>query len=90
LVSTDRSGSAADGRAKEWPGRREQGCIATRFNSEASRRIPKDPTRVKLKKMIEGLNDVSAGSFRVHFTENRVAYKLLELSLIDSQGRVRA
>jgi len=39
--------------------------------------------------MIEGLNDVSAGDFRVHFTENRVAHKLLEFSLIDSQGRVR-
>jgi hypothetical protein len=45
-----------------------EGCIATRFNSEASRRIPKKPTRVKLKKMIECLNDVSIGGFRVHFT----------------------
>jgi uncharacterized membrane protein YhfC len=66
-----------------------EGCIATRFNSEASRRIPKKPARVKLKKMIEGLNDVSASDFQVHFTENRVACKLLEFGLIDSQGRVR-
>jgi len=66
-----------------------EGCIATRFNSEAARRIPKKPTRVKLKKMIECLNDVSIGGFRVHFTENRVASTLVEFSLIDSQGRVR-
>jgi hypothetical protein len=66
-----------------------EGCIATRFNFEALRLIPKDPTRVKLKKMIEGLDDVSVGGFRVHFTENYVASKLVEFSLIDSQGQVR-
>ena len=66
-----------------------EGYIAARVYSEALRRIPKDPTRVKLKKAIEGLDEVSVGGFRVHFTEDRVASKLVELSLIDSQGRVR-
>ena len=66
-----------------------EGCIATRFNSEASRSIPKNPTPVKHKKMIEVLNDVSVGGFCVHFIKDRVASKLVELSLIDPQGRVR-
>lgn len=66
-----------------------EGYIAARVYAEALRRIPKDPTRAKLKKAIEGLDEVSVGGFRVHFTEDRVASKLVELSLIDSQGRVR-
>ena len=66
-----------------------EGCIATRFNSEASQRIPKDPTRVGLKKMIEGLDAIGVGGFWVHFIKDRVASKLVELSLIDPQGRVR-
>ena len=66
-----------------------EGYIAARVYAEALRRIPKDPTRAKLKKAIEGLHEVSVGGFRVHFTEDRVASKLVELSLIDSQGRVR-
>jgi ABC-type branched-subunit amino acid transport system substrate-binding protein len=66
-----------------------EGYIAARVYVEALRRIPKDPTRAKLRKAIEGLDEVSVGGFRVHFTEDRVASKLVELSLIDSQGRVR-
>ncbi len=66
-----------------------EGYIAARVYSEALRRIPKDPTRAKLRKAVEGLDEVSVGGFRVHFTEDRVASKLVELSLIDSQGRVR-
>ncbi len=66
-----------------------EGYIAARVFTEALRRASKDPTRVKLKKAIEGLDEVSVGGFRVHFTEDRVASRLVELSLIDSQGRVR-
>ncbi len=66
-----------------------EGYIAARVFTEALRRIPKDPTRAKLKKAIEGLDEVSVGGFRVHFTEDRVASRMVELSLIDSQGRVR-
>ncbi len=66
-----------------------EGYIAARVYAEALRRVGKDPTRAKLKKAIDGLNEVSIGGFRVHFTEDRVASKLVELSLIDSQGRVR-
>ena len=43
----------------------------------------------ELKKSIDALDDLSIGGFRVHFTEERVGSKLVELSLIDSQGRVR-
>lgn len=66
-----------------------EGYIAARVYVEALRRISRDPTRAKLRKAIEGLDEVSVGGFRVHFTEDRVASKLVELSLIDSQGRVR-
>ncbi|MEO7392434.1 MAG: ABC transporter substrate-binding protein, partial [Ramlibacter sp.] len=66
-----------------------EGYIAARVYAEALRRISRDPTRAKLKKSIESLDDVSVGGFRVHFAVDRVASKLVELSLIDSQGRVR-
>lgn len=66
-----------------------EGYIAARVYVEALKRLPRDPTRARLKKAIDGLDDVSVGGFRVHFAEERVASKLVELSLIDSQGRVR-
>lgn len=37
----------------------------------------------------EGLDDVSVGGFRVHFAEDRVASRLVELSLTGLQGKVR-
>lgn len=66
-----------------------EGYIAARVYAEALRRIQRDPNRARLKKAIEGLDDVNVGGFRVHFTEDRVASRVVELSLIDSQGRVR-
>ncbi len=66
-----------------------EGYIAARVYTEALRRTGKDITRAKLRKAIDGLDDVSVGGFRVHFAEDRVASKLVELSLIDSQGRIR-
>jgi branched-chain amino acid transport system substrate-binding protein len=66
-----------------------EGYIAARVYAEALRRIQKDPNRARMKKAIEGLDDVNVGGFRVHFTEDRVASRLVELSLIDSQGKVR-
>jgi ABC-type branched-subunit amino acid transport system substrate-binding protein len=66
-----------------------EGYLAARVYAEALRRVPKDPNRARLKKALDGLDDVSIGGFRVHFADERVASKLVELSLIDSQGRVR-
>ena len=66
-----------------------EGYIAARVLAEALRRIPREPTRARLKKALESLDDVSVGGFRVHFADDRTASKLVELSLIDSQGRIR-
>ncbi len=66
-----------------------EGYIAARVYAEALRRLARDPNRVRLKKALDGLDDFLVGGFRVHFTEERVGSKLVELSLIDSQGRVR-
>ncbi len=66
-----------------------EGYIAARTYTEALRRIPKDPTRAKLRKAIDSIDEVSVGGFRVHFAQERVASKLVELSLIDSQGKIR-
>lgn len=66
-----------------------EGYIAARVYAEALRRIPKDLNRAKLRKALDALDDVSVGGFRVHFANDRVASKMVELSLIDSQGRVR-
>lgn len=66
-----------------------EGYIAARVFTEALRRAGDKPTRAKLRKAIDGLDDVSVGGFRVHFAEDRVASRLVELSLIDSQGKIR-
>jgi branched-chain amino acid transport system substrate-binding protein len=66
-----------------------EGYIAARVFTEALRRVPRDLSRAKFKKSLDALDDVSVGGFRVHFTDDRVASKLVELSLIDSQGKVR-
>ena len=67
-----------------------EGYIAARAFVEALRRVTgKEPNRARLKKAIEALDDVSIGGFRVHFTNERVGSRLVELSLIDSQGRIR-
>ena len=66
-----------------------EGYIAARVFTEALRRVPKEPTRARLRKAIEGLDNVNLGGFRVHFADDRVGSKLVELSLIDSQGKVR-
>ena len=66
-----------------------EGYIAARTLTEALRRVTREPTRARLKKAIEGLHDLSIGGFRVHFADDRTGSKLVELSVIDSQGRVR-
>jgi ABC-type branched-subunit amino acid transport system substrate-binding protein len=66
-----------------------EGYIAARVYSEALRRTGKDLTRAKLRKAIDAMDDVSVGGFRVHFVDDRVGSRLVELGLIDSQGRVR-
>jgi ABC-type branched-subunit amino acid transport system substrate-binding protein len=66
-----------------------EGYIAARTFTEALRRAGKDPSRAKFKKSISSLEDVSLGGFRVDFGGERTGSKLVELSLIDSQGKVR-
>lgn len=68
-----------------------EGYIAARALTEALRRIPakETPSRARLRKSIEALDDLLIGGFRVHFVGTRSASRLVELSLIDSQGRVR-
>lgn len=67
-----------------------EGYIAARAFTEALRRVPgKDINRAKLRKSIEALDDLSIGGFRMHFADERTGSKLVELSLIDSQGKVR-
>ena len=66
-----------------------EGYIAARVYTYALRNVGKDPTRMKLKSAIEALYDVNIGDFRVHFAQDRVASKLVQLGVIDSNGRVR-
>jgi ABC-type branched-subunit amino acid transport system substrate-binding protein len=66
-----------------------EGYLAARVYAEALKRVKADVTRLKLRKAMESLNDVDVGGFRVNFADERVASKLVELSLIDSQGKVR-
>jgi branched-chain amino acid transport system substrate-binding protein len=66
-----------------------EGYIAAWTYTEALRKAGKDPTRAKLRKALDSLQDLNLGGFRVHFDGDRVGSKLVELSLIDALGRVR-
>ena len=66
-----------------------EGYIAAWAYSEALRKAGKEPTRVRLRKALDGLQEMNLGGFRVHFDGDRVGSKLVELSLIDGVGRVR-
>jgi branched-chain amino acid transport system substrate-binding protein len=66
-----------------------EGYIAARVLTEALKRISGEPTRAKLKAALDGLRNVDVGGFRVDFGKGRVGSKLIDLALIDSQGRVR-
>ena len=66
-----------------------EGYIAAWTYTEALRKAGKDPTRAKLRKALDSLQDLKLGGFRVHFDGDRVGSKLVELSLIDAMGRVR-
>lgn len=68
-----------------------EGYIAARVLTEALRRLPRGetPNRAKFKKSLESMDDVNVGGFRVHFIDERVGSKMVELGLIDSQGKVR-
>jgi ABC-type branched-subunit amino acid transport system substrate-binding protein len=67
-----------------------EGYIAARTLVEAMRRMPGEPSRAKLKAAIESLRNVDIGGVRVDFSnKSRVGSKMIDLALIDSQGRVR-
>jgi branched-chain amino acid transport system substrate-binding protein len=66
-----------------------EGYIAARALAEAIRKSSKEPTPAKLRKAIESLNEWDMGGFRISFNGGRNGSKLVELSLIDSQGKVR-
>jgi branched-chain amino acid transport system substrate-binding protein len=66
-----------------------EGYIAAWTYTEALRKAGKDPTRAKLRKALDSLQDLNLGGFRIHFDGDRVGSKLVELSLIDATGRVR-
>ena len=66
-----------------------EGYIAAWAYTEAVRKAGKEPTRAKLRKALDGLQEINLGGFRIHFDGDRVGSKLVELSLIDGAGRVR-
>ena len=66
-----------------------EGYIAAWAYSEALRKAGKEPTRARLRKALDGLQEMNLGGFRVHFDGDRVGSKLVELSLIDGVGRMR-
>ena len=66
-----------------------EGYIAAWAYTEALRKAGKEPTRARLRKAIDNMQELNLGGFRIHFDGDRVGSKLVELSLIDGTGRVR-
>jgi branched-chain amino acid transport system substrate-binding protein len=66
-----------------------EGYLAARAFTEALKRSGAQPSRAKFKQSLAKMEDVSLGGFRVSFGDERTGSKLVELSLIDSQGKVR-
>jgi len=66
-----------------------EGYLAARSFCEALQQITKEPTRVRLKKVLMALEDRDLGGFRLNFTGDRGGSRLVELGMIDSSGRMR-
>lgn len=66
-----------------------EGYLAAHVLAQALRQASAEPTPAKLRTAIEKLHEMDAGGFRVHYAKDGVASKLVELALIDSQGRIR-
>lgn len=66
-----------------------EGYLAAHVLAQALLQASAEPTPAKLRNAIEKLKDLDAGGFRVHYAKDRVASRLVELALIDSQGRIR-
>jgi hypothetical protein len=66
-----------------------EGYLAARSFTEALQQITKEPTRVRLKKVLTALEDRDLGGFRLSFTGDRGGSRLVELGMIDSSGRMR-
>lgn len=66
-----------------------EGYLAARAFAEALRRAGAQPTRTKFRQSLAKMENVNLGGFRVNFGDERTGSKLVELSLIDSQGKVR-
>jgi ABC-type branched-subunit amino acid transport system substrate-binding protein len=66
-----------------------EGYLAARAFAEALKRSGNQPSRAKFKQSLTKMENVSLGGFRVNFGEERTGSKMVELSLIDSQGKVR-
>jgi branched-chain amino acid transport system substrate-binding protein len=66
-----------------------EGYISARALVEAIRKAGREPTAAKLRKAIEAITEWDMGGFRINFDGGRTGSKLVELSLIDSQGKVR-
>lgn len=66
-----------------------EGYLAAHVLAQALRQVAAEPTPARLRSAIEKVHDLDAGGFRVHYARDRVGSKLVELALIDSQGRIR-
>ncbi len=66
-----------------------EGYIAARTLVEVLRKAGREPNRAKVKKALEAVSEWDMGGFRVSFDGGRIGSKLVELSLIDSLGKVR-
>lgn len=66
-----------------------EGYIAAHMLAEALRRAGPVPTQARLRHAIEHMHDVDLGGFRVHYGKDRMGSRLIELAMIDGQGRLR-
>lgn len=66
-----------------------EGYLAARAFAEALKRSGPQMNRARFKQSIAKMENVSLGGFRVSFGDERTGSKLVELSLIDSQGKIR-
>ncbi len=66
-----------------------EGYIAAWTYTEALRKAGKDPTRARLRKALDSMQELNLGGFRIHFDGDRVGSKMVELGLVDATGRLR-
>ncbi len=66
-----------------------EGCLAVRAVAEGLRRAGPNPDGARLKRALEGINELDVGGVRLGFAPGRAFASFVDIAMIDAAGRLR-